>query len=78
MAEEHRYLEIVEQLSLEDLQDKQPAMMRIEVADEDEAREKYPDYEGLFSGKKYLVKYHVHRHGDCGLPCTVEILKSVE
>ena len=56
-----KYLEIIEQLSDEEALTKQAQMIRFEVQDEQEAKEKAKVYEGKFAGLKYKKYFHIHR-----------------
>ena len=56
-----KYLEIVEQLSAEELLVQQPQMVRIEVQDEQEARKKAILYVGAFKGLNCKKFFHIHR-----------------
>ena len=72
---ERLYLEIIEQLSDEELLFKQPLFLRIEVSSEEEAREKAKEYEPLFEGRKYTKRLHIHRHSPSGnIPCEIKEL----
>ena len=55
------YLEIIEQLTDEEMLTKQVQIVRLEVKDEQEAKEKADLYEGVFEGLNYKKFFHVHR-----------------
>ena len=65
MKEKH-YLEIIEQLTLDESLEKLPRIVRLEVADETEARKLLPKYEPAFAGLKYVKRVHIHRHAAGG------------
>ncbi len=69
------YLEIIEQLSEEEMLEKQPQIVRLEVKDETEAKEKLKEYEPAFEGLKYKKQLHIHKHSkDGNLPCEIKNL----
>ena len=67
------YLEIIEQLTEEEMFIKQPTNIRIEVVSKEEAITKLPDFEPLFAGKTYIKRLHTCQHEE-GLGCVVEDL----
>jgi len=72
---ERLYLEIIEQLSDEELLYKEPLFLRIEVSSEEEAREKAKEYEEIFKGRKYIKRLHIHKHSSSGnIPCEIKEL----
>jgi len=69
------YLEMIEQLSEEELLYKEPLFLRIEVSSEEEAREKAKEYESLFEGRSYIKRLHIHKHSPSGsIPCEIKEL----
>jgi len=69
------YLEMIEQLSDEELLYKEPLFLRIEVSSEEEAREKAKEYESLFEGRSYIKRLHIHKHSPSGsIPCEIKEL----
>ena len=71
-----KYMEIVEYIPIEEIGTLEPTMVRIEVQNEQEARNIYPEYEGIFEGKQYFVQYHEHKHQE-HKPCVLKVLKEV-
>ena len=67
------YLEIIEQLTEEEMFTQQPQIVRIEVKDKQEAIEKLPQFEPSFTQKSYIKRLHTCRHEE-GLGCVVEDL----
>ena len=75
MMKEILYLEMIEQLSEEELLYKEPLFLRIEVSSEEEAREKAKEYESLFEGRSYIKRLHIHKHSPSGsIPCEIKEL----
>ena len=75
MMKETLYLEMIEQLSDEELLYKEPLFLRIEVSSEEEAREKAKEYESLFEGRSYIKRLHIHKHSPSGnIPCEIKEL----
>jgi len=68
-----QYLEIVEQLSAEEMFKVQPQQIRIEVTSKQAAIDKLPLYESLFVGRAYIKRLHTCYHEE-GLPCEIEEL----
>lgn len=68
-----KYLEILEQLTEEERQTKQPQTVRVEVSSKDEAISKLSTYESDFEGLNYIKRYHKCYHEE-GSPCQVEEL----
>ena len=67
------YLEIIEQLTEEEMFTKQPTNIRVEVISKEEAIAKLPIFEPLFEGKNYIKRLHTCRHEE-GIGCIVEEL----
>lgn len=65
------YLEIIEQLSDEEMGVKQPQILRIEVQTEDEALLILDSICALFEGLNITKKIHFCKHEE-GLPCEVK------
>lgn len=57
-----KYLEIIEELTEEEKLEKQPQMIRIEVEDEAEAREKLKIFEPAFEGLNYVKRILIQKH----------------
>ena len=55
------YLEIIEQLTDKERLTQQVQVVRIEVRDEKEAKEKAASFEKDFKGLKYKKFFHIHR-----------------
>ena len=72
-----KYLEIIEQLSEEEMLEKQPQIVRLEVKDETEAKSKLKEYEPAFKGLKYTKRILTQKHfqdADRNQPCEVKEL----
>ena len=67
------YLEIIEDLTEEELLTKQPQVIRIEVKDKDEALGKLKMLEPLFANRNYRKQLHYCYH-DENKPCSIEEL----
>jgi hypothetical protein len=67
------YLEIIEQLTEEEMLIKQPQEVRIEVSSKEDAIEKLDIYEPAFIGLNYVKRYHICKHEE-GQPCEIEVL----
>ena len=68
-----QYLEIVEQLTEEELFTKQPQIIRTEVISKEDAIDKLNIYENLFTGLNYIKQYHKCYHEE-GNTCEIESL----
>ena len=68
------YLEIIEQLSEEELLTRQPQILRIEVPDEDKGLNYYKLVKNLFSNIHYIARFHYCYH-DEGKPCRTELIE---
>jgi len=69
------YLEIIEQLTEEEMLEKQPQIIRIEVKNKTEAKTKSKQYESVFKGLKYKKQFHIHKHSKGGnIACEIEKL----
>ena len=67
------FLELMELLTEEEAgAGIQPQMIRIEVASEEEAREKLASFETFFLGRKYKKQLHICGHPN--IPCEVKEL----
>ena len=67
------FLELIEILTEEEaIAGIQPQTIRIEVANEEEAREKLASFEPLFQGRKYTKQLHICGHPN--IPCEVKKL----
>lgn len=69
-----QYLEIIEQLTEEEMFIKQPQIVRIEVVNKEEAVAKLPDYEPSFIGRTYTKNLHKCYHEE-GQSCVLESLE---
>lgn len=67
------YLEIIEELTEEEMLIREPLMIRVEVKDKNEAIQKAQELESLFTGKKYRKQFHIHYHQE-NMPCEIEEL----
>lgn len=67
------YLEIEEQLTLEQMATKQPQQLRIQAASKEDAINKLPLYEPAFAGLRYIKRVHYCNH-DAGNACIVEAI----
>ena len=67
----HIYLEIIEQLSDDELATRQPQTLRVECATEDKCLNYYKLVRGLYSDIHYIARIHYCRH-DEGKPCSVK------
>ena len=73
---ERRYLEIKETLTQTDEIERLPEIIRFEVKDEAEAKEKARELEGLIKKDKKIL-YHLHYHDqnpELNKPCVVKEL----
>ena len=68
-----QYLEIIEQLGVEEIFEEQPQQIRIEVTSKQDAIDKLSLYEPLFEGRTYIKRLHTCYHVE-GLPCEIENL----
>lgn len=68
-----QYLEIIEQLTDEELFIKQAQEIRIAVSSKEDAIEKLAIYEPEFVGLNYIKRYHKCYHEE-GQPCEIEVL----
>lgn len=71
------YLEINEFLTEKELITKHPQSIRLEVANKEDALEKYKNtYKSLFSGKYYTAQIHYHTSKSEGI-CELELIEEV-
>lgn len=68
-----QYLEIIEQLTLEERKIKQPQFIRIEVISKEDALSKLSIYEPIFENLNYQKRLHKCFHPE-EQPCEIELL----
>jgi hypothetical protein len=68
-----QYLEIIEQLTATEKEEQMPEILRVEVKDEAEAKEKMEDLKSVIKNSKcFLHKHHHYADSKLNKPCEVK------